>query len=99
MERVKRYKKKQNYQQSAATLIGRIAALFSSTKCFPKTSEPPGTGKRYLAGEKGATADRQPRLFHCHFLPGTVGLYRCRSPPPSFRLRELKNRNGEKENV
>lgn len=99
MERVKRHKKNQNYQQSAAALIGRVTALFASTKYFPKSSEPPRTGKRYLAGGQGATADRQPRLFPCHFLPGPVGLYRCRSPPPPFRLRELKNRNGGKENV
>lgn len=99
MERGKRYKKNQNHQQSAAALIGRVAALFSSTKCFPKSSEPPRNGKQYLASGQGATADRQPRLFPCHFLPGTVGLYRCRSPPPPFRLHELKNRIGGKENV
>ena len=77
MDRDRLYRGQQN-SESAVALNRRATALFSSTNYFPKPPNPSRT-------ERGATADRQPRLFHCHFLPGAVGPCRCRSPPLPFR--------------
>lgn len=76
MDRDRLYRGQQN-SESAVALNRRATALFSSTNYFPKPPNPSRT-------ERGATADRQPRLFHCHFLPGAVGPCRCRSPPLRF---------------